>query len=103
MKESYEVSRLVSTRSGSAAELSQLLAEGRKTEKWNEPSNWGTNSQPTRIADTLKTRTSVTSPTLADYPIKGLQQHPVKDAPGSDISKYIKFRNEVLNLGRYIG
>ncbi|KAI5351618.1 hypothetical protein L3X38_004509 [Prunus dulcis] len=27
---------------------------------------------------------------LADYPIKGLQQNPIKDAPGSDISKYLK-------------
>ncbi|KAI5332212.1 hypothetical protein L3X38_022341 [Prunus dulcis] len=31
------------------------------------------------------------SPTRADYPIKGLQQHPVKDAPGSDSSKYLKY------------
>ncbi|PQQ01349.1 hypothetical protein Pyn_17659 [Prunus yedoensis var. nudiflora] len=34
------------------------------------------------------------SPTCADYPIKGLQQHPVKDAPGSVISRpypYINF------------
>ncbi|KAI5315569.1 hypothetical protein L3X38_044745 [Prunus dulcis] len=34
---------------------------------------------------------SVTSPTRADYPIKGLQQHPVKDALGFDNSKYLKF------------
>ncbi|KAI5332532.1 hypothetical protein L3X38_022661 [Prunus dulcis] len=90
-KESYEDSRLGSARSGSAAELSQLLAGGRKTENWNEPSNWGTNSQPARTVDNLKTRTSVISPTRADYPIKGLQQHPVKDAPGSDSSKYLKY------------
>ncbi|KAI5314492.1 hypothetical protein L3X38_043668 [Prunus dulcis] len=90
-KESYEGSRLGSARSGSAAELSQLLAGGRKTENWNEPSNWGTNSQPARTVDNLKTRTSVISPTRADYPIKGLQQHPVKDAPGSDSSKYLKY------------
>ncbi|KAI5313666.1 hypothetical protein L3X38_042842 [Prunus dulcis] len=57
----------------------------------NEPSNWGTNSQPARTVETLKARTSVTSPTCADYPIKGLQQHPVKDAPSSDNSKYLKF------------
>ena len=57
----------------------------------NEPSNWGTNSQPARTVDSLKTRKSVTSPTRADYPIKGLQQHPVKDASGSDNSKYLKF------------
>ena len=56
----------------------------------NEPSNWGTNSQPERTVDNLKTRTSVNSPTRADYPIKGLQQHPVKDAPGPDNSKYLK-------------
>ncbi|KAI5342771.1 hypothetical protein L3X38_010647 [Prunus dulcis] len=90
-KESYEGSRLGSARSGSAAELSQLLAGGRKTENWNEPPNWGTNSQPARTVDNLKTRTSVISPTRADYPIKGLQQHPVKDAPGSDSSKYLKY------------
>ncbi|KAI5318016.1 hypothetical protein L3X38_037724 [Prunus dulcis] len=90
-KESYEGSSLGSARSGSAAELSQLLAGGRKTENWNEPSNWGTNSQPARTVDNLKTRTSVISPTRADYPIKGLQQHPVKDAPGSDNSKYLKY------------
>ncbi|CAL8163129.1 unnamed protein product [Prunus armeniaca] len=57
----------------------------------NEPSNWGTNSQPARTAETLKARTSVTSPTRTDYPIKGLQQHLVKDAPGSNKSKYLKF------------
>ncbi|KAI5337049.1 hypothetical protein L3X38_016318 [Prunus dulcis] len=90
-KESYEGSRLGSARSGSAAKLSQLLAGGRETENWNEPSNWGTNSQPARTVDNLKTRTSVISPTRADYPIKGLQQHPVKDAPGSDSSKYLKY------------
>ncbi|KAI5335878.1 hypothetical protein L3X38_026012 [Prunus dulcis] len=28
---------------------------------------------------------------LGDYPIKGLLQHPVKDALGSDISEYLKF------------
>ncbi|CAL8993482.1 unnamed protein product [Prunus brigantina] len=31
-----------------------LLAGGRKTENWNELSNWGTNSQPARTAETLK-------------------------------------------------
>ncbi|KAI5320768.1 hypothetical protein L3X38_040476 [Prunus dulcis] len=90
-KESYEGSRLGSARSGCVAELSQLLAGGRKTENWNEPSNWGTNSQPARTVDNLKTRTSVISPTRADYPIKDLQQHPVKDVPGSDSSKYLKY------------
>ncbi|KAI5353396.1 hypothetical protein L3X38_006289 [Prunus dulcis] len=103
-KESYEGSRLGSARSGSAAELSQLLAGGAKQKivsgqksiqfsvnQRNEPSNWGTNSQPARTVDNLKTRTSVISPTRADYPIKGLQQHPVKDAPGSDSSKYLKY------------
>ncbi|KAI5340226.1 hypothetical protein L3X38_019500 [Prunus dulcis] len=63
-KESYEGSRLGSARSGSAAELSQLLAGGAQNRKF---------------------------PTRADYPIKGLQQHPVKDAPGSDSSKYLKY------------
>ncbi|CAL8163122.1 unnamed protein product [Prunus armeniaca] len=48
------------------------------------PSNGGTNSQPARTTETLKARTSVTSPTRADHPIKGLQQHPVKDAPVSE-------------------
>ncbi|CAL8989241.1 unnamed protein product [Prunus brigantina] len=57
----------------------------------NEPSNWGTNSQPARTTETLKACTPESSPTRADYPIKGLQQHPVKDAPGSDNSKYLKF------------
>ncbi|CAL2255865.1 unnamed protein product [Prunus armeniaca] len=57
----------------------------------NEPSNWGTNSQPARIAETLKARMPITSPTRTDYPIKGLQQHSVKDALGSDNSKYLKF------------
>ncbi|KAI5315706.1 hypothetical protein L3X38_044882 [Prunus dulcis] len=33
---------------------------------------------------------SVISPMHVDYPIKDLQQHPVKDAPGSDNSKYLK-------------
>ncbi|KAI5332443.1 hypothetical protein L3X38_022572 [Prunus dulcis] len=33
----------------------------------------------------------MTSPTRPDYPIKGIQQHPVKDVPGSDNSKYLKF------------
>ncbi|KAI5345182.1 hypothetical protein L3X38_013061 [Prunus dulcis] len=79
-KESYEGSRLGSARSGSAAELSQLLAGGGAKQKI-----------PARTVDNLKTRTSVISPTRADYPIKGLQQHPVKDAPGSDSSKYLKY------------
>lgn len=56
----------------------------------NERSNWGTNSQSARTVNNLKTRTYVISPTRADYPIKGLQQHPIKDAPGSDNSKYLK-------------
>ncbi|KAI5336147.1 hypothetical protein L3X38_015413 [Prunus dulcis] len=62
-KESYEGSRLRSARSGSDAEFSQLLAGGAQNRKF---------------------------PTCADYPIKGLQQHPVKDAPGFDNSKYLK-------------
>ncbi|CAL8112356.1 unnamed protein product [Prunus armeniaca] len=33
----------------------------------NEPSNWGTNSQPARTDDTVKTRTPVNSPTRAGY------------------------------------
>ncbi|KAI5351721.1 hypothetical protein L3X38_004612 [Prunus dulcis] len=90
MKESYEGSRLVSTRSGSAVELSRLLAGGAKQKN------------PARTVDALKTRTSVISPTLADYPIKGLQQHPVKDALSSDISKYLKFHIQVPNLGSFI-
>ncbi|KAI5334281.1 hypothetical protein L3X38_024414 [Prunus dulcis] len=57
----------------------------------NEPSNWRTNSQLARTVETLKTRTPNTSPTRPDYPIKGLQQHFVKDGPSSDISKYLKF------------
>ncbi|CAL8083659.1 unnamed protein product [Prunus armeniaca] len=57
----------------------------------NEPSNWETNSQPARTTETLKARMPVTSPMRANYPIKGLQQHPVKDAPGFDNSKYLKF------------
>ncbi|CAL2253105.1 unnamed protein product [Prunus armeniaca] len=57
----------------------------------NKPSNWGTNSQLARTAETLKDCTSVISPMRADYPIKGLQQHPVKDALGSDNFKYLKF------------
>ncbi|CAL8092072.1 unnamed protein product [Prunus armeniaca] len=56
-----------------------------------KPSNWRTNSQPERTTETLKACTPITSLTRADYPIKGLQQHPVKDAPGSDNSKYLKF------------
>ncbi|KAI5328127.1 hypothetical protein L3X38_027523 [Prunus dulcis] len=78
-KVSYEGSRLGSAPSGCAAELSQLLAGGAKQKI------------PARTVDNLKTRTSVISPTRADYPIKGLQQHPVKDAPGSDSSKYLKY------------
>ncbi|CAL9015247.1 unnamed protein product [Prunus brigantina] len=48
----------------------------------NESSNWGTNSQPARIADTVKActpeipvlRAQTTTP-------QGPRQHPVKDAP----------------------
>ncbi|CAL2227938.1 unnamed protein product [Prunus armeniaca] len=47
-----------------------------------EPTNWGTNSQPARTAETLKARMPVTSPTRADYPIKGLQQHSLQGCPG---------------------
>ncbi|CAL9015250.1 unnamed protein product, partial [Prunus brigantina] len=48
----------------------------------NESSNWGTNSQPARTADTVKActpeipvlRAQTTTP-------QGPRQHPVKDAP----------------------
>ncbi|BBH03701.1 Leucine-rich repeat protein kinase family protein, partial [Prunus dulcis] len=62
--------------------------------------NRGTNSQPARTIDTLKTRTSVTSPTRADYPIKGLQQHPVKDAPSiSSLRIQVPKQGRLQNTG----
>ncbi|CAL2277682.1 unnamed protein product [Prunus armeniaca] len=51
----------------------------------NEPSNWGTNSQPARTAETLKTRTPVTSPTRANYPVKGPRTL-VQGRPSANIS-----------------
>ncbi|KAI5324034.1 hypothetical protein L3X38_033107 [Prunus dulcis] len=51
----------------------------------------GDQSQQAHTVDSLKIHTSVTSPTCANYPIKCPQQHPVKDALGSNNSKYLKF------------
>ncbi|CAL9021174.1 unnamed protein product, partial [Prunus brigantina] len=65
----------------------------------NESSNLGTNSQPARIAETLKTRTLVTSPTYADYLVKG----PRTLAKGVQVpthSSISHINSKVPNLGR---
>ncbi|KAI5344561.1 hypothetical protein L3X38_012438 [Prunus dulcis] len=53
--------------------------------------NFGVPTNPKPVSSQKASCYEDASPTRADYPIKGLQQHPVKDAPGSDSSKYLKY------------
>ncbi|PQM38147.1 hypothetical protein Pyn_14199 [Prunus yedoensis var. nudiflora] len=48
----------------------------------DESSNWGTDTLTQRVRTKNQDPYAWNSPTRADYPIKGLQRHPVKVCPG---------------------
>ncbi|PQP95279.1 hypothetical protein Pyn_34196 [Prunus yedoensis var. nudiflora] len=48
----------------------------------DESSNWGTDTLTQHVRTNPQDPYAWNRPTRADYPVKGLQQHPVKVCPG---------------------
>ncbi|CAL8990963.1 unnamed protein product [Prunus brigantina] len=57
----------------------------------NEPSNWGTNSQPARTAETLKACTPENQSYARRLPNQGSTATSRQGCHGSNKSKYLKF------------
>ncbi|CAL8157662.1 unnamed protein product [Prunus armeniaca] len=57
----------------------------------NESSNWGTNAQPARTAETLKACTLENQSYTRRLPNQGSTATSRQGCPGSDKSKYLKF------------
>ncbi|CAL2238781.1 unnamed protein product [Prunus armeniaca] len=69
----------------------------------NEPSNWGTNSQPARTTETLKACTPENQSYARRLPNQGSIATSRQGCPGPTNPSISSFRIQVPNPGRYIG